>query len=159
MLHFARNLGGRTLAASTSIWGTPSVTAHAKSTSLEPKRRRSGDFVDTCPDCGSIITGETADEVLGAACACQQRREIRYLAELSCMSHAWSLDGRTPWVASPCRDNDGPIVSRVNFMSPVKNPHLHRYWIEFEREQNRPRQQFWPACGVTRPTRARTPSY
>ena len=86
VLHFARNLGGRTLAASTSLWGTPSVTAHAKSTSLEPKRRRSGDFVDTCPDCGSIITGETADEVLGAACACQQGREIRYLAELSCMS-------------------------------------------------------------------------
>ena len=38
-------------------------------------------------------------------------------------------------------------------MSPVKNPHLHRYWIEFEREQNRPRQQFWPACGVTAYTR------
>jgi hypothetical protein len=91
VLHFALKLGGRRRAASTPSWELLPVTSHAKTTSIYPKRRRTGLFEDVCADCGAVITGATPDDVLGASCGCQQRREVHYLAELSCMSCGRSI--------------------------------------------------------------------
>jgi len=60
------------------------MTAHAKSASIEPNRLPSGNYADTCADCGTTMVGASPDDVLGAVCACQGRRIVQHLVELVC---------------------------------------------------------------------------
>ncbi|MBV9322857.1 MAG: hypothetical protein JO352_03595 [Chloroflexi bacterium] len=61
------------------------MTGHAKAASIEPRRVTSGNYTDTCEDCGATIVAATADEVLGASCACHQQRTTQHLVELACL--------------------------------------------------------------------------
>ena len=61
------------------------MTSHAKAASIEPKRLGSGVYTDRCDDCGSIITGATADDVLAASCRCHERRTTQLVVELVCL--------------------------------------------------------------------------
>ncbi|HEY1296616.1 MAG TPA: hypothetical protein VGJ60_26355 [Chloroflexota bacterium] len=61
------------------------MTSHAKAASIEPRRLASGNYTDTCEDCGATIVAATADEVLGVSCACHQQHTTQYLVELGCL--------------------------------------------------------------------------
>ena len=82
------------------------MTAHAKSASLTLKQLRLGTFQDVCSDCGSAITGATADEVLGASCACHQGYTVEYVTELSCL-----MCGRAVGTVTTHRKDQRVIVS------------------------------------------------
>jgi len=60
------------------------VTDRGGDTSIDPRVLVSGRCQDVCPDCGTTVVGARLDDVLGAACACQERRTYRYLTELVC---------------------------------------------------------------------------
>ena len=60
------------------------MATHSKVASIEPKRLGSGNFEDVCQECGTVIVGDTVDDVLGASCKCQSGRVKQYLVELAC---------------------------------------------------------------------------
>jgi hypothetical protein len=49
----------------------------------EPERLLSGNYRDTCPDCGQVTIARSADELDGARCSCPPTR-YDYLVELQC---------------------------------------------------------------------------
>ena len=49
----------------------------------EPERLRSGNYRETCPDCGQVTIARSADELDGARCACPPTR-YEYFVELRC---------------------------------------------------------------------------
>jgi len=49
----------------------------------EQERLRSGNYRDTCPDCGQVTIAGSADELDGACCACPPTR-YEYRVELEC---------------------------------------------------------------------------
>ena len=64
------------------------MTSHAKSASVEPRQRLiSNKSEGVCNNCGAVLVGPTADEVveLVANCTCQRRHSTQYLVELVCV--------------------------------------------------------------------------
>jgi DNA-directed RNA polymerase subunit RPC12/RpoP len=56
-----------------------------KSPSFEVRGVPRDKLRDQCPDCGSIITGRTVDELLAASCACRMKSMLKDRVELACM--------------------------------------------------------------------------
>jgi DNA-directed RNA polymerase subunit RPC12/RpoP len=50
---------------------------------------------DVCPDCGSIITGGSVDELLAATCAWRLMSIIKHRIELTCMRCGRDIDAGT----------------------------------------------------------------
>src|SRR5437868_2658753 len=60
------------------------MAAHTKAR-LGTRQLKSGDWRDTCPDCGTTTVAPTLEAVDAAVCACPPAPPgVRYLAELVC---------------------------------------------------------------------------
>ncbi|MBV9168839.1 MAG: hypothetical protein JOZ81_01985 [Chloroflexi bacterium] len=61
------------------------MVSHSRLASIDPKQLLSGNYADTCDDCGAVIVGATVEDCLAATCACNQGRIVGHVVDLGCM--------------------------------------------------------------------------
>src|SRR5438128_2263618 len=133
------------------------MTSHAKAR-LGTRQLKSGDWRDTCPDCGTTTVAPTLEAVDAAVCACPPApHRVRYVVELNCGHCARTIGGvvlaepRAP-VLIPrnlrCRWCNGPpqpgdIISQTVYtpLPKMAAPHRGRppHWLAEQRRLERER--------------------